>query len=97
MIIVEYICTTNDRNGNPRRGWKIHRARSTGTTYLGYVDEGYAGDHRLTVALAQWATHRGMDLAVEGVAILPRVNVAPGYWQSEYRGRQFTTGDNAEA
>lgn len=98
MIIVEYICTTNDRNGNPRRGWKIHRTDGhDGGRYLGYLDEGYAGDQRLHVALVQWATHRGVDLASEGVAFLPRVNVLPGYWSTEYRGRQFTTGSDASA
>lgn len=98
MIIVEYIATTNDRNGNPRRGWKIHRTDQpgyAGTEYLGYLDEGYAGDMRLSTALAQWATHRGVDLAVEGVAILPRVNVMAAYWRTEYLGRQFVSASPA--
>lgn len=98
MIIVEYITATNDRNGNPRRGWKIHRVignEGWDTRYLGYLDGGYAGDMRLSTALAQWAVHRNIDLAIEGVTILPRVNVLPGYWRTESRGRQFVSGSPA--
>lgn len=35
-----YIRTTNDTNGNPRRGWMI--VNPDGTT-AGFVDEGYTG------------------------------------------------------
>ena len=79
----------------------IHRTDDTanrdGCRYLGYLDEGYSGEYRLSVALAQWATHRGVDLATEGLTLLPRVNVSPGYWSSTYRGKQFTTGSDASA
>lgn len=96
LIIVQYIAATNDRNGNPRRGWKIHRSDGTdGGRYLGYLDEGYAGGMRLSTALAQWATHRNIDLAIEGVTFLPRVNVLPSYWRTESRGRQFVSGSPA--
>ncbi len=41
------IRATNDRNGNPRRGWLVYTNRGD---FRGFVDEGYSGEGALRLA-----------------------------------------------
>lgn len=37
MIISHFVRTTNDRDGNQRRGWLVYHVRGDKTTYLGFI------------------------------------------------------------
>jgi hypothetical protein len=39
-VIAVYLKASNDRNGNPQRGWKVY---SKDGDWIGFVDEGYGG------------------------------------------------------
>ena len=49
LFLAIYIGTTNDTNGNPRRGWYV--SRLDGTMPTAFVDEGYHGRDALYLAL----------------------------------------------
>lgn len=61
-----YMRTTNDRNGNPRRGWLVSDADGT---VQGFADEGYAGTGSLDRA--------ALTLGVETIPVLFTVDVTP--------------------
>jgi hypothetical protein len=49
MIIATYVKATNDQGGNARCGWTIHEVTSDAAhgewvSYLGFVDQGSAGN-----------------------------------------------------
>lgn len=45
MITIIYLKSTNDTNGNPRRGWLV-----VTEDFTRFVDEGYAGPHAIEEA-----------------------------------------------
>lgn len=71
------IVAPNDRNGNPRRGWIIHRVEEGGaervwTKKIGFVDEGYSG----TGALLTWQ----QQAQVNFVEISTDIDVSPAFY-----------------
>lgn len=79
MLIALYLCATNDRNGNPRRGWAILRPDGRWTTFLAYVDEGYSGRG----ALKEYAERCHLELgSSSGIVEGPRINVSAGEWNA---------------
>jgi hypothetical protein len=106
MIIVQYVTTTRDANGNPRRGWQIHELApgivacpncSDGEhgdtitpTYLGYVDEGYAGNRALS---DQLRVAYGDELP--DTLVMPAVDIKPGDHRDIRNGLWFV--DYADA
>jgi len=102
MIIVQYVRTTNDRNGNPRRGWQVWDvdtdalSPTTGTglaivpDYLGYVDEGYVGHRAFS---DQLRVAYGDELPL--TAVMPPVNIGAGDHRTIRNGAWFV--DYAEA
>ncbi len=62
MLITNYIKTTNDVNGNPRRGW--HIINPEGYMYREcewWVEEGYAGCNALTRAIQKLCRDSKID------------------------------------
>lgn len=72
VFLAVYIGTTNDVNGNPRRGWYVSRIDGApvipevppngrnsgkGAAYTCWVEEGYSGDGALLAAVATAAGH----------------------------------------
>jgi len=83
-MLAVYIATTNDTNGNPRRGWIVFGERGS---VKGFVDEGYLGSAAL--AEAGWGS-------IERTA--QRINVTPGEFRAwkktglkKNRGRKRTS------
>lgn len=49
MLVAIKLCTTNDTNGNPRRGWMVVESSGDQWTHtVGWVEEGYEGRAALT-------------------------------------------------
>lgn len=78
MIAIK-ISTTNDTNGNPRRGWLIYqdasRGGSMGFDLIAFVDENYAGNAALT---------RAYPDATE----ITSLQVTPGEYREAMRGQR---------
>lgn len=81
-----YIGTTNDTNGNPRRGWLVHEPGNDGAG-VRWVEEGYSGRDALNV-IARVAfndpdatTDECRGFVRREVYETGRINVTPG----EYR------------
>lgn len=69
-----YIGTSNDKSGNPRRGWIVNY----GDTLAYFVDEGYVGRHALREA--------GVTSAAE---YLPMIVVTPSEYRTwKHRTRE---------
>ena len=90
MITYQKFCTTNDVNGNPRRGWLIGLVTiETSPVYhvshrnIAWADEGYEGNAALDRALhkALGDRHDPVDSPRKLAADLGTVRVTP----SEYR------------
>jgi hypothetical protein len=106
MIIVQYVTTKNDINGNRRRGWQIHelapgivacpncsdgeRGDTLLPKYLGYVDEGCAGPRALSELLR---VAYGDELPDS--VVMPAVEIKPGDHRDIRNGPWFV--DYADA
>jgi len=82
MITYQKFCTTNDTNGNPRRGWLIgrigERAGHTFHAAIAWAEEEYLGNAALEHALEAIKPFSPHGLAHRAVACdLGTVQVAP--------------------
>jgi hypothetical protein len=84
-VIAVRVKTTNDTNGNPRRGWVIASAENGET--VAFIDEGYAGDRALHVSLAGW--YGEYECTVTGA-----LQVTPGQYRDLKRAK-LPVGGNA--
>jgi hypothetical protein len=75
MKVAIYLATTNDRNGNPRRGWLI--VETTTGASVEFVDEGYLGHAAL---VKRYGPNTGARLAQTAVG---RINVTPGEYRAQ--------------
>lgn len=88
-----YIGTTNDTNGNPRRGWLVHDLadRSAPVTWC---EEGYCGRTSLDAAAADvlgmsLATWRGVTDVRALVPVTGRIDVTPGEYRAARKLPRF--------
>lgn len=72
-LITRVLCT-NDRNGNPRRGWLVSTPFTTA-----FIEEDYSGTHNLDVALigAAASDPERAQYAITGTTSGPEINVSP--------------------
>lgn len=95
MLLIQYLTTKHDRNGNPRRGWTVHDTGPvTGETmsrdlpitpdYLGWVDEGYEGSRALS---AQLKIAYGDSLPA--TLVMPSYEITPGTYRDLNKGLLF--------
>lgn len=77
-----YIGTTNDGNGNPRRGWIVDYGRES----MRFVEEGYAGRGALRAI--------GEDVYAAS-ADSPRIAVTPGEYASWVRFERYRVSGDA--
>jgi hypothetical protein len=94
LVIIQYVTTTPDRNGNSRRGWMLHEVDEAGPhvsrelamtpDYLGYVDEGGRGP---------WALSEALRVAygdkLPRIVTMPHVELRPGDHRDIRNGRRF--------
>lgn len=81
---MRYVCIklncTNDRDGNPRRGWAVHAVTDSGvgSMFAGWIDEGYGGRESLERGL--WDAFNLSPASLK-VTVIASHNITPG----EYR------------
>lgn len=89
-----YIGTTNDRNGNPRRGWYVHDLADPSAPAT-WIEEGYRGRgalHALPMAalndptISGWAASDWIGLNVRETG---RIDVTPGEYRAARKLPRF--------
>lgn len=91
-----YIGTTNDTNGNPRRGWYVHDLADPSAPVT-WIEEGYHGQSAARSAVADYfgmptLTSRNMDAVRELVRETGRIDVTPGEYRAARKLPRFGGG-----
>lgn len=88
-----YIGTTNDTNGNPRRGWYVHDLADPSAPVT-WIEEGYRGtsapvDEVARVLGMPVATWRDVAAVRELVRETGRIDVTPGEYRAARKLPRF--------